>query len=140
MIYTSYFAKLKSLPEDVIPISICGKAPDWYKGLQYKKLAPKYDFFMKWKENHNNDYYIKCFKEQVLDKLNVDDVVKELDSLLIDVTTTLNYKVDSMLVPRIALVCYEKPSDFCHRHLVADWLNKNGISCKEWSEEEVWLR
>ena len=140
MIYTSYFAKLKSLPEYIIPISICGKAPDWYKGLQYKKLAPKYDFFMEWKKNHDNDYYIKCFKEQVLDKLNVDDVVKELDSLLIDVTTTLNYKVDSMLVPRIALVCYEKPSDFCHRHLVADWLNKNGISCKELSEEEVWLR
>ena len=140
MIYTSYFANLRKLPENIISISICGKAPDWYKGLQYKKLAPKYDFFMEWKKNHDNDYYIKCFKEQVLDKLNVDDVVKELDSLLIDVTTTLNYKVDSMLVPRIALVCYEKPSDFCHRHLVADWLNKNGISCKEWSEEEVWLR
>ena len=140
MIYTTYFAKLKSLLKNIVPISICAKAPDWYKGLQYKKLAPKYDFFMEWKKNHDNDYYIKCFKEQVLDKLNVDDVVKELDSLLIDVTTTLNYKVDSMLVPRIALVCYEKPSDFCHRHLVADWLNKNGISCKEWSEEEVWLR
>ena len=51
MIYTSYFAKLKSLPENIIPISICGKAPDWYKGLQYKKLAPKYDFFMEWKKN-----------------------------------------------------------------------------------------
>ena len=140
MIYTSYFANLRKLPENIIPISICGKAPDWYKGLQYKKLAPKYDFFMEWKKNHDNDYYIKCFKEQVLDKLNVDDVVKELDSLLIDVTTTLNYKVDLMLVSRIALVCYEKPSDFCHRHLVADWLNKNGISCKEWSEEEVWLK
>ena len=22
----------------------------------------------------------------------------------------------------IALVCYEKPGDFCHRHLVASWL------------------
>ena len=50
MIYTSYFAKLKSLPDNIVPISICGKAPDWYKGLQYKKLAPKYDFFMKWKK------------------------------------------------------------------------------------------
>ena len=45
MIYTSYFAKLNKLPEYVIPISICGKAPDWYKGLQYKKLAPKWKFF-----------------------------------------------------------------------------------------------
>ena len=39
-IYTSYFANLKNLPDNVCPISICGKAPDWYKGLQYKKLAP----------------------------------------------------------------------------------------------------
>ena len=33
----------------------------------------------------------------------------------------------------ICLMCYEKPSDFCHRHLVANWLNENGIECKEWS-------
>lgn len=49
MIYTSYFAKLKELEAyGVIPVSICGKVPDWYKGLQYKKLAPKYEFFMEW--------------------------------------------------------------------------------------------
>lgn len=47
MIYTSYFAKLKELEKhNIIPISICCKAPDWYKWLQYKKLAPKYGFFM----------------------------------------------------------------------------------------------
>lgn len=132
MIYTSYFAKLKSLPDNIIPISICGRAPDWYKGLQYKKLAPKYDFFMKWKENHDNDYYIKCFNEQVLDKLKAEQVVKELDSLLLNQTTTVDYSGDLKEVPRIALICYEKPSDFCHRHLVADWLNNNGFECKEW--------
>lgn len=58
MIYTSYFAKLKSLPENIIPISICGKTPDWYKGIQYKRLAPKYEFFMEWKKNHDNEYFI----------------------------------------------------------------------------------
>jgi hypothetical protein len=134
MIYTSYFAKLKSLPDNIIPISICGKAPDWYKGLQYKKLAPKYDFFMKWKENHDNDYYVKCFNEQVLDKLNAERVVKELDNLLLNQTTTIGYNGDLKEVPRIALICYEKPSDFCHRHLVADWLNKNGFECEEFTE------
>lgn len=124
MIYTSYFAKLKSLPKNVVPISICGKAPDWYKGLQYKKLAPKYDFFMKWKETHDNDYYIKCFNEQVLSKLDVSNVIRDLIDLIpkdnIDKT--------------ICLVCYEKSSDFCHRHLVADWLNRNGFECKEWED------
>lgn len=44
MIYTSYFAQLRNLPENIIPVSICGKAPNWYHGYQYKKLAPKYDF------------------------------------------------------------------------------------------------
>lgn len=126
MIYTSYFAKLKSLPDNIIPISICGKAPDWYKGLQYKKLAPKYDFFMKWKENHDNDYYIKCFNEQVLNTLKADDVVFELTDIVYYIKGT---DMD------IALICYEKPSDFCHRHLVADWLNKNGFECKEYEND-----
>ena len=122
MIYTTYFAKLKSLPENVIPISICGKAPSWYDGLQYKKLAPKYGFFMKWKETHDNDYYIKHFNEEVLNCLDVEKIVNELYYMS-------GYDKD------IALVCYEKPSDFCHRHLVADWLNKNGFECKEFVGE-----
>lgn len=125
MIYTSYFAKLKDLPDNIIPISICGKAPDWYKGLQYKKLAPKYDFFMKWKENHDNDYYIKCFNEQVLNKLNILNVIRDLNDLI----------PGDMTGKTICLVCYEQPDDFCHRHLVADWLNKNGFECEEWAGE-----
>ena len=127
MIYTSYFAKLKSLPENIIPISICGKAPDWYKGLQYKKLAPKYDFFMKWKENHDNDYYIKCFNEQVLNKLCIYDVMRDLLEL-----TNMTDRIGIGGGKDICLICYEKPDDFCHRHLVADWFGKYGIKCKEW--------
>ena len=122
MIYTSYFAKLKFLPDNIIPISICGKAPDWYKGLQYKKLAPKYDFFIKWKDNHDNDYYTKCFNEQVLDKLDVEDTVSEL--------------IDPHSGIDIALICYEKPEEFCHRHLVAEWLRKNGFKCEEYRFKE----
>ena len=120
MIYTSYFANLKQLPDNIIPIAIYGRRPNWYKGLHYSKLAPKYDFFMKWKENHDNDYYIKCFNEQVLSELNPHQVLDELYNLSKD--------------KDIALICYEKPDDFCHRHLVADWFNANGIECNEWEE------
>lgn len=126
MIYTSYFARLNDLPSNVVPISICGKAPDWYTGLQYKKLAPKRDFFIKWKENHDNDYYVKCFNEQVLNKTDILTVIKDLVDLLHSTGNLINEKT-------ICLVCYEKPSDFCHRHLVADWLNENGFECKEYN-------
>ena len=127
MIYTSYFAKIKELERNnIIPISICGKAPDWYKGLQYKKLAPKYGFFMEWKKNHDNDYYIKHFRSEVLDQLKATDVILDLSRLIYSFNIGEN---------NIALICYEKPSDFCHRHLVAEWLNQNGFKCEEWRSE-----
>lgn len=119
-IYTSYFAKLRSLPENIVPISICGKAPDWYTGLQYKKLAPKYGFFMEWKKTHDNDYYIEHFDSEVLNLLDAKTIYEELSKM--------SGGKD------IALICYEKPSDFCHRHLVAKWLTKNGIPCEEYYE------
>ena len=116
---TSYFAKLKKLPDGFVPVSICGKAPDWYEGVQYKKLAPKYDFFMEWKKTQDNNYYIKCFNEQVLSLLNPETVVKELETFT------------GVSRDKICLICYEKPSDFCHRFLVAEWLSDNGIECSE---------
>ncbi len=119
MIYTTYFAKLKSLPDNIVPVSICGKAPDWYTGLQYKKLAPKYDFFMKWKQDHDNDYYIKCFNEQVLRPLDVYAVASELQAMVGE-------------DKEVAMVCYEKPSDFCHRHLVSEWFRANHIASEEY--------
>lgn len=124
MIYTSYFAKIKELEKNnIIPISICAKAPDWYKGLQYKKLAPKYGFFMEWKKNHDNDYYIKHFQSEVLDQLDAADVILDLSRLIYSFNIGEN---------NIALICYEKPSDFCHRHLVSEWLNQHGFKCEEW--------
>lgn len=123
MIYTSYFAKIKELENhNIIPISICAKAPDWYKGLQYKKLAPKYRFFMEWKKNHDNDYYIDHFKAEVLDRLDATDVILDFSKMVHGFNVGEN---------DIALICYEKQSDFCHRHLVAKWLNQNGYECEE---------
>ena len=137
MIYTTYFSKLKDLPSNIIPIAICGKSPDWYRGLEYKKLAPKYSFFKVWKETHDNEFYIKCFEEQVLNNLNVLDVVTDLYSMISD-PSIQQYLYMVNCPPwandryHIALVCYEKPDNFCHRHLVAEWFNKHHIQCEEY--------
>jgi len=34
-------------------------------------------------------------------------------------------------------LCYEKNGEFCHRHLVSDWLNKNGGDAEELSPQEI---
>jgi hypothetical protein len=118
MLYTTYFAKLRTLPPDITPVSICGKAPEWYMGAQYKKLAPKWDFFQEWKKTHDNHFYVKSFDGQVLSMLDAKQVYDEL--------TAMTLSAD------IALVCYEKPESFCHRHLVANWFRENGFAIKEW--------
>lgn len=118
MIYTSYFGNICNLPDNFTPIAICGKTPERWSGLCYKRLAPKWEFFKVWKENHDNDYYISNYNDQVLSKLNPQSVVRELFSM----------------GPNPVLICYERPEDFCHRHLVADWLNNNGFPTEEFRE------
>lgn len=104
---TSYYAKCKNNPN---VISIAGKSPSWYTGIEYKKLAPKYEFFIEWKKgsvhNHDNNWYIEQFDELVLCKINPEIIWEELHSLV---------------VGEPILCCYEAPKDFCHRHLVASW-------------------
>lgn len=120
-IYTSYYAKARKIPEDIVRVSIAGKAPDWYTGLEYKNIAPKIGFFLEWKKNKDNNYYIEHYNTEVLKNLNAKRVYLDLERLS-------NGK-------DCVLLCYEKPNDFCHRHLVAEWLSHElSIEVSEWSE------
>ena len=135
MVYTTYFAQLHNLPQNIIPVSICGKVPSWYDGIQYKKLAPKYWFFQEWKRTKDNDFYIERFNAEVLEQLNALQVVTELQGMLPDeIKIQMRAPFYASSDWHIALVCYEKPTDFCHRHLVAKWLCENGFECHEWME------
>ena len=80
---------------------------------------------MKYKQDDNIEDYIKNFYDKVLNKLNPSEVVFDLDRLADKDNTYYSYN--------ICLLCYEKPSDFCHRHLVAEWLRKDGYECEEWT-------
>ena len=126
MIYTSYFAQLRNLSKDIIPISICGKAPNWYNGYEYKRVAPNYNILMKYKQDYNEQDYIKNFNEQILNNITINEFVNDLIKLL---------EIEKGQKVNICLLCYEKPTDFCHRHLVSKWLNENGFKCEEWRKE-----
>lgn len=80
-----------------------------YEGECYPKLAPKLGFWKIWHENigvlseeENNKYYIREFYNQVLSKLDPVEVYNELNNSV--------------------LLCYEDNTEFCHRHIVAAWL------------------
>ena len=123
MIYTTYFAKLRSLPKNIIPIAICAKPPVGYLGLTYKKLAPHYNFYSQYKVSGDREYFAQCYNNLVLKDLDPAKVIADL----------YNLAEKSYCDSDIALVCYEKSTDFCHRHLVAHWLQENGYKCEELS-------
>lgn len=118
-IYTTFFDNIHKLSDDIIPISICLKQPDWWDGLEYKKLAPKKEFFLKWRETKDEAYYTRCFYAEVISQLDANVVVAELQEF------ASTYK-------KIALVCYEDPHQFCHRALIAQWLRINGFEVEEY--------
>lgn len=118
VIYTSYFANLRKLPFDLTPISISIYPPKGWKGLEYKVLAPSASILAEWKRDGDCKKYIDRYHEDILSKLDPQKIVSDLYQLAGE-------------DKRIVLVCYEKSTDFCHRHLVAEWLEKHGFSVAE---------
>ncbi len=109
MIYTSYFANLKKFP-NVTPISIARYSPHWISCDTYTRLSPTPQILLEYKKGSmSTERYIELYVEQVLAGLDINSVISDL-------------YVISKGNP-IALCCYEKSSDFCHRHLVANWIN-----------------
>lgn len=119
--YTSYFGGLRRLPNDIVPIAICARCPVSYQGLHYKNLCPPYDVFMNYKQGGTWEDYTAGYNNK-LNSMNFEKVVSDLEKL-------------SGGAEKIALLCYEKPGDYCHRHLVAEWFREHNIPCQEYGEE-----
>ena len=125
MIYTGYYAKTKVYKDNGLePVAISGKVPDFYEGFCYPDFAPRYNFFKKWKDGEiDNEGYEKEYRAH-LDMLVKDDI--EFD-----------FKEYNTQEHDCVLLCYEKPGDFCHRHILANWLEENfGFKVEEYSIEE----
>lgn len=118
--FTGYFGKMKSYPKDkefrYISIARFNK---FWNGEEFKLLAPPADII----KIEDEELYTKLYYEKVLNKLNPQEVYNQLGD-------------------NAVLLCYEKWSDikdkktFCHRRIVAKWLEKTlGIKVEELGNE-----
>ena len=120
MIYTGYYARLNEyIEQGLTPIAISGAVPNFYDTdthLWWKFLAPSYDIFSKWKSGELNDFgYVSRYIPERLDILDKQDLKQKLLS-----------------VENPILLCYEKEG-FCHRHVLADWIEMNlGLIVEEY--------
>lgn len=118
-IFTSYFDRTeKPRIEGLVPIGIAGISPPGFNGLEYKRLAPKRFIYDNYIKSGDEETYSRDYFRHVLDKLNPEQILKDLENL--------SGGKD------IVLLCYERPNQFCHRHLVAYWMKSElGIECIE---------
>lgn len=119
-IYTSYFGNGRKLNEAGIKI-ICvaiGR-PRFLSVPQMLNVCPTRYMVS---GPCSREEYLRLY-DQILAKQDAHQVVKQIEML--------SGGSD------VALCCYEKPSDFCHRHILAKWITDNtGIEVKEFGVVE----
>ena len=90
-----------------------------FHGKAIPKLAPKKTFWEVWHNNigkisekENTRYYIEQYYNQVLSKVNIEELLQaEQDPILL---------------------CYEKGQEFCHRHVLAEYIElKYGVKVRD---------
>lgn len=107
MIQTSYFGKRHDSGLRLVAISL--SVPIGFTCERYVKLAPTREL-IKLAHEGRVEEYTEIYTSQILSRLDPVKVYKELDGSV--------------------LLCWEKAGKFCHRHLVADWLER-------WTGEKV---
>jgi len=113
---TSYFSSKLWHGKNAVAIS--QGIPEWYKGRVYKALAPSWNLV----RIKDAEGYTRRYRNEVLNRLDPKKVYKDLGDDAI-------------------LLCWEKPGEFCHRRLVAEWLEETlGIKVLELGNEFEQMR
>ena len=116
-IFTGNYAECKA--GDVTSVSGDRGESVGFVGKASPQLAPKRKFWTIWHNNigkisdeANTRYYIQEYYRQVLSRLNLDELLSEEKDPI--------------------LLCYEKGQEFCHRHVLAEYIEmKYGIKVRD---------
>ncbi len=115
-IYTSYYGNMRKLAKsDIVPVGISIGVPNFFKGNTMKYLAPRRDMLNMKKEKYIPEYL------KILENVSIDKIREDVGMI-----SKIHGGKD------IALLCFEKSGDFCHRRLFAEWLKeKTGYEIEE---------
>ncbi|OFY43986.1 MAG: hypothetical protein A2X18_07605 [Bacteroidetes bacterium GWF2_40_14] len=121
-IYTSYFGNLRNLAKSgICPINIALWQPKFFGGFSILILAPKRYML---NDSLTEEQYTNMYKKDVLAQVNPSQIISMIKA----------YGNGN----DVALLCYEKPSDFCHRHIFAEWFTRTtGIEVTEFGVSAV---
>jgi hypothetical protein len=124
MIYTSYFGKWDKIPGDICKVGITVFPPKWLPGItNLWNLAPNKEL-LNYMKNYNGDEidyekrYILLLESRFVRLEKVGDFITKF--------------MEHLKAKDLVMCCYEKPGEFCHRHLLAEILNNTGFKTEEY--------
>ena len=113
MIYTGYFGGWHRYPGDAVFIAITRFPPDFWNYEVWDWLAPTEGLLRSYQNKDIDEYIFKLkFLRELHDRGLTPELVRE------KIKKEYRDKV-------VILMCYERPTDFCHRQVLAEWLGKD---------------
>ena len=123
MIYTGYYSKIKEYADSgLILLSISRTKPEFAKScIDIPQLFPSDKILWDYKKGKIDEMeYTSKYLDQ-LNELGIDRIIKMIQ----------------IFGDNVVLLCWESPEKFCHRHILADYINKNSnISVEEFGKEK----
>ena len=123
MIYTGYYSKIKEYTDSGLTLlSISRTKPEFAKScIDIPQLFPSDKILWDHKKGKIDDMeYTSKYLDQ-LNELGVDRIIKMIQ----------------IFGDNVVLLCWESPEKFCHRHILADYINKNSnINVEEFGKEK----
>ena len=140
-LYTSYFARLRHFPKDLVGLSTAAFNPRWLQEGQDKNGAIWLDCpplkpgiqceglcTGKCDPKHPQDCsFLKIYRKQ-LDQINFQEFYAHLEQLAEKIR-----KGENILNIDFAFLFFETPSNLCsERIIVQQWFKDNGVEVQEW--------
>lgn len=99
-------------------VAICLYPPIDWSGLRFPALEPERDIFFAIKNGQlTQKEYEKLYRENTLGKLDPQTILSMFN--------------------KNVLLCWEDPGEFCHRRIVAKWIQESiGIEVPEWNYKD----
>ena len=123
MIYTGYYSKIKEYADSGLTLlSISRTKPEFAKScIDIPQLFPSNKILWDYKKGKIDEMeYTSKYLDQ-LNELGVHRIIKMIQ----------------IFGDNVVLLCWESPEKFCHRHILADYINKNsGVVVEEFGKEK----
>ena len=134
--FTSYYGNYRNIPKDYVCIGISRYCPEWFKKGNYDNFVFVEDNILAPEKDLLDDMKFGRETEEGYKRRYVETLFRKLEGIsMYTYFGTLSKKYEQYKA--IVFLCYEKPEDFCHRHILRKLMNNVfNIPCEELETEK----